>query len=307
MQILVFHDAGEECDDQIALWKLTTELSGATIYAVMCGISREIQQERLTKWQSLYSLFDNKKNKLVDILLCDFQETGYFDAILQIAPLFGFDSDLIKTNKYVLMGTVDDSVNCPKGSSDLFRRFKGLEGTIVVESDYAAKVRPTKYFISGIPKVLLDEMISVGFRLALCRCDPEQVYAEGLINGNVGRGSNYTTVFNMFNAVKSGLKDIPTEHEFINPDIEKYIESLAVKKSPDVTRSLMYSMYHALDTIFGFKVPVITGSKFKDFLVSDEGIKAFTKFQEVALEHPEVLNPLYDYCASCVLLKSFNV
>ncbi len=305
MNILVFHDAGEECDDQIALWKLDTYLSGAKIFAVVCGKTREIQEQRLAKWKELFSKIDTKRNLFVNVLLCDanFPDVFKFDAVLQIAPLFGFDSENIKTDLYVLMGSVDNSVNCPKDSVDLFRRFQGQ--SIVVESAEAAKVRPTKDFLKSVPQVLVDEMVSVGFRLALCRCDPNEVYAEGLINSNVGRGANFTTIFNMYNAV---CGKIEIEFEFNEcTEIEWYIESLKVKKFPEITKNLMYTMYKALDTIFGFEVPVITAPGWSKFLESGQGIKAFAKFKEVAMEHPEILNPMYDYHAATILLDNFDV
>jgi hypothetical protein len=201
------------------------------------------------------------------------------------------------------MGTIDDSVNCPKGSQDLFRRFQGCETTIVIESSEAAKCRPTKDFFQWCPRALIDEMILVGFRLALCRCDPTAVYAEGLINANVGRGANYTTNINMSMAI---LGNHETECSLGDPEIEKYVSSLVNKRDPENTSRLLHIMYHNLDKIFGFRVPVITGPDFEEFLQSEDGQKAFEKFSVVALEHPEILNPMYDYYAACVLLNKLK-
>jgi hypothetical protein len=352
--ILVFHDAGEECDDQIALWKLSKELQenietrsdstqgshelmspGGTqsvlnqkIIAVMCGKTLEIQESRMKKWIPLCDQISISKN-ILNILLEDFKDMlniltqsdstpgiqsvfkdishqYHYDAILQIAPLYGYDNEHITTDRYILMGSVDNSVNCPKGSNDLFRRFQGKPGTIVVESSEAAKVRPTKDFIKKVPQVLLDEMISVGFRLALCRCDPNQVYAEGLINKNVGRGANFETNQNMVRAIKT--KWSPTTI-CTNPreDVNKYIQSL-VNKSSDIehTRQLLQIMYQNLDDIFGFNVPVIAGDEFDNFIKSEQGEKSYEKFASVALENPEILNPMYDYHAACVLIENLE-
>jgi hypothetical protein len=313
MQVLVLHDAGEECDDQIALWKLMSTLENTTLNLVICGRSLEIQQDRLSKWLKLLPSLDNHKNVVINMLLSDFKVVCdvKYDAVLQIAPLFGFDSPFVKTDRYVLMGSVDNSVNCPKGSVDLFRRFEGLPGTIVVESAVAAKVRPTKEFIQTVPKVLLNEMVSVGFRLMLCRCDVTEVYAEGLINCKVGRGANFDTVMNMFNATNKSPNEEKesdnVEHilEF-NPEIEWYVNSLVVKKEPEITKKMMEIMYRALDKVFGFMVPVITASGWTKFLESEQGISARKKFDDVALEHPEILNPMYDYYACMTLLDNIK-
>ncbi|NDA91274.1 MAG: hypothetical protein EBY20_10345 [Alphaproteobacteria bacterium] len=91
-----------------------------------------------------------------------------------------------------------------------------------------------------------------------------------------------------------------------DPEIDKYIDSLVVKKSDD-TRIMMYTMYHNLDEIFGFKVPVITGQDFNSFVTSEEGVRAREKFNQVAHEHPEILNPMYDYHAACILLEQLKI
>jgi hypothetical protein len=306
MQVLVLHDAGEECDDQIALWKLMSTLENTTLNLVICGKTLEIQQDRLSKWLKILPELDNGKNIVINMLLSDFKVVCdvKYDAVLQIAPLFGFDSAFIKTDRYVLMGSVDNSVNCPKGSVDLFRRFEGHPGTIVVESAVAAKVRPTKEFIQTVPLVLLNEMLSVGFRLMLCRCDVTEVYAEGLINCKVGRGANFDTVMNMFNATVNSKNEEDSSEN--NPEIEWYVNSLVVKKEPEITKKKMEIMYRALDKVFGFEVPVVTASGWTKFLESEQGISARKKFDEVALEHPEILNPLYDYYASTILLDNIK-
>ena len=150
-------------------------------------------------------------------------------------------------------------------------------------------------------------MVSVGFRLMLCRCDVTEVYAEGLINCKVGCGANFDTVMNMFNATnKSEGKEytaVPLEN---NIEIEWYINSLVVKKEPEITKKKMEIMYHALDKVFGFEVPVITASEWTKFLESEQGVKSFLKFKNVALEHPEILNPMYDYYASTILLDNIK-
>lgn len=317
LEILVFHDAGEECDDQVALWKLLSELNGAVISAVMCGKTREIQKERLDKWEALCKHINPDKCLIFNYYLADinFPNIIKYDAVLQIAPLFGFDSPNIKTDLYVLMGTVGNSVNCPKDSKDLFRRFEGRPGTIVVESAEAAKIRPTKDFIQIVPVALLVEMLNVGFRLMLCRCNPTEVYAEGLINCKVGRGANFDTVMNMFNATSEPYdsedeSNDHVEHTVVpleqNPEIEYYVNSLAVKKEPEITMRLMGIMYRALDKVFGFNVPVITAGEWNKFLTSEQGVSARKKFDQVAMNHPEILNPLYDYHAATILLKKLK-
>ncbi len=319
LEILVFHDAGEECDDQVALWKLLSELNGAVISAVMCGKTREIQKERLDKWEALCKHINPDKCLIFNYYLADinFPNIIKYDAVLQIAPLFGFDSPNIKTDLYVLMGTVGNSVNCPKDSKDLFRRFEGRPGTIVVESAEAAKIRPTKKFIQIVPVALLVEMLNVGFRLMLCRCNPAEVYAEGLINCKVGRGANFDTIENFARAVlgkddwefpgdEACFLQVEYKGRMFPSDINDYIDSLVVKKDPELTTHLMCRMYENLDAIFGFKVPVITAGEWNKFLTSEQGVSARKKFDQVAMNHPEILNPLYDYHAATILLKNLK-
>jgi hypothetical protein len=81
-----------------------------------------------------------------------------------------------------------------------------------------------------------------------------------------------------------------------------------VNKSSDIehTRQLLQIMYQNLDDIFEFKVPVIAGDEFDNFIKSEQGVMAFKKFKEVAIEYPEILNPMYDYHAACVLIENLE-
>ena len=283
LNVLVFTDAGEEIDDQIALWHLSNNRN-YKLAVIFCGNGDE-QYKRMERWTELAL---QMHIHLFTLTLDSFKRNHapfHYHAILQISPLFGFDSDRITTDKYVLMGTVDDSVNCPKGSVDLFRRFQSKPGTIVIESSEAALHRPTKEFIKQIPEVLLEEMIKVGFRLVTKRCDPNAVHAEGLINDAVGRGANYKSVENMYQAVFKR----PQTTFCVRKDTDEYIDSL-IKKSDKIeeTRIKMYKMYKSLEDVFGFRVPV-------NYI---HDAYTFGLFKAIALEHPEILNPMYDYFAS---------
>ena len=81
---------------------------------------------------------------------------------------------------------------------------------------------------------------------------------------------------------------------------------VAVKKEPEITMRLMGIMYRALDKVFGFKVPVVTAGEWNKFLTSEQGVSARKKFDQVAMNHPEILNPLYDYHAATILLKKLK-
>ena len=293
---LVFTDAGEEADDQIALWYLHKK---ARLTIIFCGPSLEIQKKRQDAWEKLSESMELWSYFCLTLESFKNNYAPYkYDAILQISPLFGFDSTTISTDKYVLMGSVDNSVNCPKGSVDLFRRFEGKPGTIIVESAKAATMRPSRKALLMMPVALVNEMISVGFRVMLQRCPAEAGYAEGLINCDVGRGANYTSVENMYQAVKKK----PQTKFCVREDIDEYIDSLKPSEKIRETRIKMYKMYMSLDEVLG-RVPVLTTKTFPDFLKSDSGAQAFNKFKILALEHGEILNPMYDFYAAWVLIN----
>lgn len=293
---LVFTDAGEEADDQIALWYLHKK---ARLTIIFCGPDVAIQKKRQQAWEKLSESMDLWSYFCLTLEAFKNNHATYkYDAILQISPLFGFDSDKISADKYVLMGSVDNSVNCPKNSADLFRRFEGKPGTVIVESAKAATMRPSRKALLTMPFALVDEMISVGFKVMLQRCPSEAGYAEGLINCDVGRGANYTSVENMYQIVKGR----PQTTFCVREDIHEYIDSLKPSEKIRETRIKMYKMYRSLDEIFEMRIPVLTTKTFPDFCKSDSGAQAFNKFRITALEHGEILNPMYDFYAAWVLI-----
>lgn len=295
MKVLVFTDAGEEIDDELALWYLYPRRKLTIIF---CGPDSKTQQERLSNWEKKYH-----KNLNQIHFMCTLSQYAkvhskhHYDVILQISPLFGFDSEIITANKYILMGSVDNSVNCPKGSVDLFRRFQST--ATVIESAVAAQMRPTKEIMEQIPDYFKEQMYKVGFRLLMVRCDPSKVYAEGLINPDVGRGANFYTVENLFKIVVGD----PTKDFVWREDAENYINSFVSLKSRVHTEIWIFIMYRQLDKIFDMSVPIVTEKDYDWYIQSKQGEICFEKFRNIAIDHPEVLNPLYDLYAAWKLVN----
>lgn len=293
--VLVFTDPSEDADDQISLAYLHKKVD---LTIVVCGATHDIQFERLNAWNAL----------AVKLHIWDFfaltldsfkinHAPFHYDAILQISPLFGFDSEHITTDKYILMGTMNNSVNCPRDSVDLFRRFEGKESTIVIKSAKAATMRPTKKALEHMHPVLVEEIITVGFRLLMSRCSPKEVYAEGLINDSVGRGANYTSIENLYQSIFKR----PQTTFCVRKDIDDYIDSLYKKTDKiEETRIKMYKMYKSLEDVFGIRIPVFTS---ETFVVVD---KLESAFRPIAMEHCEILNPMYDFYAAWVLLNGLD-
>jgi len=290
MKVLVFTDAGEEIDDELALWYLYPKVKMSIVF---CGPTPEVQNKRLRNWETKYH---KKLNQLHFMITLDqykkLHSKHHYAAVLQISPLFGFDSDLITFDKYILMGSVDNSVNCPKGSVDLFRR---AVDPIVIESSEALQMRPNKRIMNEIPDYFRAEMYKVNLRLLLVRCDPDKVYAEGLVNPEVGRGANFYTVQKTYE-IATGKRSTP---DFVwREDISDYVSSLVNVRQKTQTTAKMSIMYKQLDEIFGFHIPVITEKNFTEFLESRKGGLALELFRGIAMEYPGVLNPLYDLYAA---------
>ena len=92
-----------------------------------------------------------------------------------------------------------DSFN-KQGSQDILDRFQLQEKLIDIPSVHMAKMRFNKSLFSKFTGTFRDNIVFTAFMLAFGRMSPTHPvnkFAEGLINPNVGRGVNYSSVMKM--------------------------------------------------------------------------------------------------------------
>jgi hypothetical protein len=283
--VCVFCDFDEEIDDELAAWHLLTNTDFEVTF-VVCKKTLKEQEVSLANWLELAELLELRQPANIFTLdaFRNIKTPQHFDGILQIAPLHGFSSTLVTCERYVLMGTPNNSVNSPKGRDpDLFDLQKG---PLIVFSEDAAKIRPDQKLLDELPTILRDMVYETSFRLMLRRCPPELPIAEGLINKQVGRGANYTSVENLCGWRSPGCYF--TE----NREVDEYCKNM----KPE-TRIKLLCMMKALDDFFGQKIPVITPANYTEFRVSNQEL--FEKFKTLA--KPSALNPIYDLTAARTL------
>lgn len=281
--VCVFCDFDEEIDDELAAWHLLANTDFKVTF-VVCKKTQKEQEISLANWLELAELLQLRpcQNAYTLESFKQVRSPMHFDGILQIAPLYGFNSTTITCNTYVLMGTPNNSVNSPKAREpDLFDIQKD---PVIITSEYAAKIRPDRELLEKLPEVLRDMVYEASFKMMLKRCSPELPYAEGLINNEVGRGANYTSVENLCGWRSRGC------YFRMNPKVDSYCKDTW---KPE-TRIKLLCMMTALEDFFEEEVPVLTDDTYKVFRVKNQ--KLFEKFKELA--EPSALNPVYDLTAA---------
>ena len=280
--VCVFCDFDEEIDDELAAWHLLQNTDFEVTF-VVCKKTFEDQKRSLANWLELAELLELRQchNIFTLEIFRQIQTPMHFNGILQIAPLHGFISTTITCDKYVLMGTPGNSVNSPKGAPDDLLTLQ--KDPLIIFSEDAAKIRPTDALLAQLPDVLREMVYETSFRLMLRRCPSELVHAEGLINNEVGRGANYTSVGNLC-GYRTGCYF--TE----NAEVTEYCKSTW---RPE-TRIKLLCMMTALENFFGTRVPVLTTETFYKF--RSENQELFEKFKKLA--KPSALNPVYDLTAA---------
>jgi hypothetical protein len=136
--------------------------------------------------------------KEFDAIACDYA--------LQIAPMSGYEGyNLTVREKYVFAGDYATPIGCPdsfnkEGSQDILDRFKSQDKLIEISSSHMAKMRFNNTLFSKFTGNFRENIVFTAFMLAFGRMDPTHPankFAEGLINPNVGRGANYSSVMKM--------------------------------------------------------------------------------------------------------------
>jgi hypothetical protein len=223
VSVLVFTDVGEEIDDELMLFYLMSQgqipMTITTVFVDRASLEHWNRNFRSDAESHLHV-----QNTITFISYHEFQrsfgKSDRFDFVLQACPLKGH-SNPVKinvTHLYILQGNIDRaklSFNmgwemCQDGSlvSDMepiLLDYAKQRKLIQVSSDHCSTMRPSIQLIHCFPQSFQLGIWFVGFKLCIGRVDPHRqgvrVFAEGLVNSEVGRGSNYTAVKNLYEAV----------------------------------------------------------------------------------------------------------
>lgn len=312
---LIFTDCGEEIDDEVALYYLY-QIPDVDLVIVFVGTNKSIidykneksladQEGSRQAWKNfgINPLCDSTRTFL--FTLSDFAKNGpkgHYDLVLQIAPMHGYTGEGITYNKYILLGSYNDSVNKAKTHlPDMSDSAKENGKLVEVKSEIAALMRPTSALLNKLPDKLKNEVLEVGFKLIVKRANPKLGFAEGLINIDLGRGANYTSIENLYGGDLSQV--VPKEAaiqkamEYAN-QLTQTLPMVDKNKNPkDGLRSgtikKLSQMYQAISDA-GIDVPILDDSTYPGYRESSDGKKAFAIFNKIALKNPMVLNPVYD-------------
>lgn len=249
------------------------------------------------------------------------------DYALQIAPLNGYDgSNMTIEKKYIFAG---DFVT-PEGARPSFNRSGAeailekfhSEGKLIdISSAHMVNMRFNSELLSKFEGPFFDNIVFTGFLLIFARMSPNHSackFAEGLINPNVGRGANYTSVMKMKDVF--GFGDIvPDEHSVTSS--KNYISTLVKNdvtlKDPEGSEKCLSEMNAVLQSIsdkassgstwfnWSPNKPIFNGEVYvSDFDINsipDTLQPVWEFFKKNSDKLIECFNPVYDLFAGYVL------
>jgi hypothetical protein len=220
----IFTDVGvKDCDDELCLKFVASVLTSYTkeILVVFTGSEGISAGDALAHWIRTFeaNVLKNAVNAIFSYTtLADYKTTvRECDYLLQISPLDGYDgSNLVVRKKYVFAGdfvTHDDTRDSAHpagvagksrpsfnrmGSDAILKKFDSEEKLVSIPSAHMVKMRFTPELLAKFPdKEFMDDIVFTAFLLIFARMSPTHganKFAEGLINPDVGRGANYTSV-----------------------------------------------------------------------------------------------------------------
>lgn len=211
----VFTDFGvEDCDDSLAIKYLCSLNDLALNITIVFTGSGDItegaaQSQWVRYFESNVHTGSNAATEYQYKTLSEYkiEEKQECDWALQISPMKGYTGDnLLVSSKYIFAG----DFATPEGGRDSFNRDQSVEiltkfseqGKLVdISSVHMAKMRQNKTLFSKFDGPFAPNIVFTAFLLAFGRMSPKcpvaSKFAEGLVNPNVGRGVNYTSVENV--------------------------------------------------------------------------------------------------------------
>jgi len=215
--VVVFTDVGvKDIDDELLLQYLIENKKEMEISVVFMGSDGVSPEEALKSWSkykghilSKYSVEEQKElcKNISYHTIENFKKVKCsFDFALQIAPMDGYGGENIEIKeKYIFAGDyITPEGSRPsfnrQGADEILDRFYNEGKLVDIPSVHMAKMRFNQELVSKFTGPFLDSIVFTAFMLAFGRMNPKHPankFAEGLVNPDVGRGANYSSVMKM--------------------------------------------------------------------------------------------------------------
>jgi len=212
IEVVVFTDEGEECDDRLGIHYLCSNTSTTpTDYTfVFTGTAEKSADDCLTTWfekfqhESKPSWSQTTTVRFTTIDDFKINRDLTYNWALQIAPMGGYDgSNLTITNKYIIAGNADPDKNSVnrKNSDAIIKKFQDEGKLVDISSDHMAMMRFQPKLLKKFQDMpeFMEGIVFYAFKLAIARMRYDHPVAakgvaEGLVNPKKGRGTNYKSV-----------------------------------------------------------------------------------------------------------------
>jgi len=320
---IIFHDIGEEIDDEIGIYKYFNYLRNnlhinRNIYIVATNGVYKAKLNSNDRNKIFYNYFPEYVgqksfkvgNSTIHILSIDEANkmSGYTLRVLQIAPLTGLQSSFFEKNTItsrVLMGEClpVPSINTNKSwCNNMDEKEAVILNNNFLEQNYYLDKIPTRYItttlarkvpfsfesIDSLPNYFKDPLFDKIFKLFVGRVHPSKGFCE-----NVTCGANHPTVLSYMNAF--GIINLNTDMDSV---IKEQIDVFMSKMKCN-DKEKMFNCLFDINRI----VYIITGNIYSDANLGfsadslENYDESFNKFMNLVKKYKPTLTPAYDVLA----------
>jgi len=302
LEVHVATDSSEEIDDQLAMLYLRTVDVPMNLTFIFTGTSKITAEQSLKEFTDTFEMhipiLENFRNVTLTTL-GTYKHSGPQnpDYFLQIAPMDFYTGDNLEVNqKYILAG--DFKSDSPSfnmdGSEAITMKFSEQGKLVDIPSSHMATMRFNEELLSKFTGPFNEYIVFTAFKLAFGRMHPKcpvaQKFAEGLVNPDVGRGVNYTSVMTIADNLGCHTAHRMPTDTGLN-ESNKYFKDIFGDDWKDSNGSL-WKLSHINDALHWINVKA-TGNGDAD-LFAENGSEVF--YSDFTVDTiPELLKPSWEY------------
>jgi hypothetical protein len=325
-EVHVATDSSEEIDDQLAMLYLRTVDVPMNLTFIFTGTSNITGDQSLKEFTDTFEphipIFPaqqphTRRETVRNVTLTTLETYKHSgphnpDYFLQIAPMKNYTGHNLEVNqKYILAG--DFKSDSPSfnmaGSEALTMKFYEQGKLVDISSHHMATMRFNEELLSKFTGPFNEYIVFTAFKLAFGRMHPKcpvaKKFAEGLVNPDVGRGVNYTSVMTIAKNLDAPAWQVsPWRHSPRLDESKKYFDDIFGDDWTDTNGSIL-KLDYICEILHWINVKA-TGNGDADLFLENGGEVFYSDFTVDTI--PELLKPSWEYfkANASKLIDCFN-
>jgi hypothetical protein len=322
-EVHVATDSSEEIDDQLAMLYLRTVDVPMNLTFIFTGTSNITGDQSLKEFTDTFEPHipiwtpRTRRETVRNVTLTTLETYKHSgphnpDYFLQIAPMKNYTGHNLEVNqKYILAG--DFKSDSPSfnmaGSEALTMKFYEQGKLVDISSHHMATMRFNEELLSKFTGPFNEYIVFTAFKLAFGRMHPKcpvaKKFAEGLVNPDVGRGVNYTSVMTIAENLDAPAWQVsPWRHSPRLDESKKYFDDIFGDDWTDTNGSIL-KLDYICEILHWINVKA-TGNGDADLFLENGGEVFYSDFTVDTI--PELLKPSWEYfkANASKLIDCFN-